>query len=95
MIWGMIALIMEYGMKITKNLENYDGSSGAMEVHAANILWKRSVEVAKIRYAEILYNFTVFWASDTHQKSVNLSLDDLNTQIMMSVKIALKQQNYV
>lgn len=34
--------------------KNYDGSLGAMEIYAANILWKRSIEVSKMRYTEIL-----------------------------------------
>lgn len=34
--------------------KNYDGSSGAMEVHVANVLWKRSIDVSQMRYTEIL-----------------------------------------
>ena len=33
---------------------NFTGSSGAMEAHAAEILWKRSVETCKMRYIVLL-----------------------------------------
>lgn len=34
--------------------KNYEGSSGSMEMHAAEILWKRSVEDLKMRYTVVL-----------------------------------------
>ena len=34
--------------------KNFDGSSVAMEAHAAEILWRRSVEKLKMRYTTVL-----------------------------------------
>lgn len=34
--------------------KNFSGSSNSMEMHAASILWKRSIKVAKMRYTSML-----------------------------------------
>lgn len=34
--------------------QNFDGSAGAMEVHAAGVLWNRSIDLHKFRYTTML-----------------------------------------
>ncbi|GFV83308.1 uncharacterized protein TNCV_1900341 [Trichonephila clavipes] len=55
-IWEKIVLSTPYGTNPTKKnaAKNYVGSSNAMEVKAAEILWKRSIKNCGMRYVSIL-----------------------------------------
>lgn len=76
--------------------KNYEGSSGSMEVQAADILWRRSIELCKMRYTVMLSDgdsksFIHLSKSDVYE-GINISKEECLNHVAKRLGTALRNK---
>ncbi|GBN15669.1 hypothetical protein AVEN_55913-1 [Araneus ventricosus] len=78
--------------------ENYAGSSNAMEVIAAEILWKRSVENCGMRYMSVLSDgdsktYQHLLELDVYDESMKISKEECLNHVDLGQDFAIKSKS--